>query len=176
MILAKFKISGQCPSGKNAIIVTRTGHRYPSSRFSAWRNEAMVEINKQLKVLHPIDYPVSVHIVYTAADRIRRDMPGIIDALWHVIEKCQIVTDDTFLGGHGETLGVKHRGVDKLNAGVEITISKSEEKNESELSIREEQQKTRKTKKFGRDSILRNRNIREKNVVSRHFRCNLKTR
>lgn len=79
----QLKVSGQCPSGKNAVIVTRAGHRFPSARFVEWRQQAMNEVFPQLKhlgVVLPITHPVDVLIEYTPKDRIRRDAPGIIDS------------------------------------------------------------------------------------------------
>lgn len=121
----QLQISGQCPSGKNAVIVTRAGHRFPSARFVAWRQAAMDEVIpqiKQLDVVLPITSPVDVIIEYTPKDRIRRDAPGIIDALWHLIEKVGVVSDDTFLAGHGCTLTFCNKGVDKKNPGARILI------------------------------------------------------
>lgn len=121
----ELNISGQCPSGKNAVIVTRAGHRFPSARFVAWRQLAINEVLPQIKLIDvkfPITNPVHVAIEYTPKDRIRRDAPGIIDALWHLIEKVGVVSDDTFLAGHEHTLTFINKGVDKKNAGVKIGI------------------------------------------------------
>ncbi len=41
-------LTGQCPSGKNAIVITRTGLRFPKKRFVDWRTEALKEIQTQL--------------------------------------------------------------------------------------------------------------------------------
>ena len=41
-----------------------------------------------------IESPCSIVIVYTAGDRIRRDVPGLLDALWHCMERAEIVKDD----------------------------------------------------------------------------------
>lgn len=175
MILYQFTISGQCPSGKNAIIVTRTGHRFPNQRFVDWRNHALTEIFQQIKIKEVIDYPISVDIKYMAGDRIRRDMPGIIDALWHVIEKAGIVSDDTYLGGHGQTLSVCHLGLDRGNSGVEITLFNNGVNHESKLSVCKKQPKTRKEKKLRRTTFLCDGNRRKKTLVSCNIRCNSKT-
>jgi len=119
------ELSGQCPSGKNAVIVTRGGHRFPNKRFTDWRQIAMDEIFPQLHKLDtklPIQTPVNIEIIYTAKDRIRRDTPGIEDALWHLLEKVGVVSDDTFLGGWGCEKHFYNKGVDKQNAGVTIRI------------------------------------------------------
>lgn len=118
-------ISGQCPSGKNAVIVTRGGHRFPNKRFVDWRQLAMDEVFPQLHKLDvklPLQHPVNVSIEYIARDRIRRDKPGIEDALWHLLEKVNVVSDDTFLGGYKCESHFYNKGVDKKNAGVTIRI------------------------------------------------------
>ena len=119
-MITKLVITGQCPSGKNAVIVTRTGHRFPAARFKKWRDGAMLEIMKQNSV--SISGPVHVELDYYASDRRRRDVPGIIDAVWHVLEKVGAVTDDTFLGGHGYDMIWHHHGIDRENPRIEITL------------------------------------------------------
>lgn len=118
-------VSGQCPSGKNAVIVTRAGHRFPSARFVAWRQAALNEVLPQMKNIEaklPLTAPVNVSIEYIAKDRIRRDKPGIEDALWHLLEKVGVVSDDTFLGGYNCESHFFNLGVDKKNTGVRIRI------------------------------------------------------
>lgn len=124
-VIQVLKISGQIPSGKNSVIVTRSGLRFPSKRFVAWRKHALEEINKTKAKCEPIiNFPVSVVVQYIAADKRRRDMPGMIDALWHVLEKAEIVADDTFLGGYNQYVDWSHHGINKEEAGVIIKIGK----------------------------------------------------
>ena len=96
-----FIIPLQCPSGKNAITITRTGLRFPNKRFVEWRKEASKYITYKGK---PIDTPVSVRLVYTAGDLRKRDIPGIIDAIWHLLEYNGVVADDALLGGLGQSV------------------------------------------------------------------------
>ena len=120
-------ISGQCPSGKNAMLINpRTGHHYPGKRFAAWREGALWELKPQTKGLDwlPIDEPVTVFIRYWAKDKRRRDAPGIIDALWHLLEKAEVVTDDTYLGGLGASLRYEFMEIDRKNPRVRIDIVK----------------------------------------------------
>jgi len=103
----RFVLAGQLPSGKNAIKTTRTGQRYPSKRFKEWRDEQVCAIRRRRWELtvapsptlldHPAFtaiHPVRCEIHYTPGDRRRRDVPGMLDALWHVLEKALIVEDD----------------------------------------------------------------------------------
>ena len=116
------KIYGQCPSGKNAIIVTRSGLRIPGKRFSEWRTLALHQIQNIQKIgLLRIDSPCSITIDYWSGDRRRRDVPGIIDAIYHVLEKAEIVTDDRYLGGDGCKQVFNNHGQSE-DPRVEITI------------------------------------------------------
>jgi Holliday junction resolvase RusA-like endonuclease len=116
-------IKGQCPSGKNAVIITRKGRRFPSERFEAWRELALWELKPQLRGLTlPITEPVSVRIFYWASSHQRRDVPGILDALWHLLEKAGVVDDDRRLGGEGKTTTFTFVCIDKENPRVSIEI------------------------------------------------------
>lgn len=122
----QFSIPGQCPSGKNSIVITRTGHRFPSKRFADWKKQALDNLQLQMvqykKIKFPLDAPVTVGIKYIPSDRRRRDVPGIIDAVWHVLEKAGIVTDDKHLGGTGKVMAFLHKLPDKKNTSVNIVI------------------------------------------------------
>ncbi len=86
-----FVLQMQIPSGKNAVQVTRTGQRYPKKRFKVWMNEAMGQIP------YPVTEfagPVCMIVDYVPGDHIRRDVPGLLDALCHLIEKVGLVADD----------------------------------------------------------------------------------
>lgn len=89
--MRRFTLHMQIPSGKNAIKITRTGMRYPSKKFVAWRAAALAAIGP---VTHPYLGRLSLTVRYTPGDRIRRDAPGMIDALCHVLEKSGMVQDD----------------------------------------------------------------------------------
>ncbi len=118
-----FTVSGQCPSGKNAVVVTRTGHRFPSKRFKLWRTEALAELKGQIpKDFVTITGPCYVKIDYVAKDRRRRDAPGIIDALWHLCEKAELVKDDSLLGGKGTSILFTNYGIDKKNPRVSVKL------------------------------------------------------
>jgi hypothetical protein len=40
-----FTLTGQIPSGKNAVVVTRTGMRFPAKRFKLWREDALKQLS-----------------------------------------------------------------------------------------------------------------------------------
>jgi Holliday junction resolvase RusA-like endonuclease len=120
--IAKFKLTGQIPSGKNSVVVTRKGHRFPAKRFKDWKADAIKQLHDQgIKPIN-IKTPVSCTIKYSAGNLRRRDVPGMIDALWHLIEYCAIVHDDKYLGDLGQRVIFDNLGLDRENPGVEVII------------------------------------------------------
>ena len=94
----KLTLSGQVMGGKNNIIITRSGMRFPKPKWAAWRDSKVAEVKAQLPPnWTAIDYPVGIDLCYVAGDKRRRDFPAICDAVFHVLEKAGVVTDDTYL-------------------------------------------------------------------------------
>lgn len=56
-----------------------------------WKADALHQIGHALQ---PFTGPCWIDIDYYPGDRIRRDAPGIQDALFHVLEEAGIVLDD----------------------------------------------------------------------------------
>ena len=109
-------ICGQIIGGKNNIIITRSGRRFPKANWAAWRDDAVAGIREQLKPsFQTITEPVNVRLTYFAGDRRRRDMPAVIDAIWHVLEKSGVVKDDFLLWVKEST-----RNYDKTSPRAEI--------------------------------------------------------
>ncbi len=83
-------LPGQPTSGKNAIKINpRTFAHYAGDRFKIWRAAMVKAINAQLRpnpYFQPITDPVSLTVYYSAGDGIKRDISGIQDALYHVLE------------------------------------------------------------------------------------------
>lgn len=114
-------LSGQMPSGKNSVNVTRTGHRYPNERFVAWREKAMWEVRIQLanQVRFSPESLVYMEMWYHRGDLRRRDVPGIEDALCHLFEKMGIVNDDSQICDQNF-----HRmKIDRKNPHIRIQLS-----------------------------------------------------
>jgi len=115
-------IPGQVRGGKNNMIVTRTGLRFPKPEWAKWRDEMISVVKSQLpNDWKPIETPCSVRLAYIAGDKRRRDQPAIIDALWHVLEKAGVVTDDTLLWVNKST-----RDYDKERPCCVVEITKDE--------------------------------------------------
>ena len=96
--IGSLTITGQIRGGKNHVNITCKGKRYPDKVWAAWRDRAVAEVRQQLpKGWQAITEPVYVNLEYVAGDNRRRDMPAIVDAIWHVLEKAGVVEDDTLL-------------------------------------------------------------------------------
>ncbi len=114
-------ILGPIKCGKNNVIVTRTGHRFPRKSFAVWRDDAVRQVKSQLKPdFKPISSPTRVRMDYWAADARRRDQPAVIDAIFHVLERAGVVTDDWHLW-----VAISSRDLDRKNPRVEISFLKS---------------------------------------------------
>lgn len=120
-------IHGQCCSGKNSVIVTHTGKRFPNARFKKWREVNSTLLLEQLKLNYPdfkmITVPISVSLEYTPGDLRRRDVPGMVDAIWHLLEYTKIIKDDALLGkSYPQTVRWLPKPIDRENPGVGIRL------------------------------------------------------
>ena len=114
----KITISGQIRGGKNNMGVSRDGHHYPNKKWAAWRNEAVAQVRRQMSPrFKTITTPVDMRLDYVASDRRRRDMPAIIDSIFHVLEKSGVVSDDTLIW-----FTVSSRSYDSEKPRAELTF------------------------------------------------------
>lgn len=80
------------------MIVTRKGKHIPKEEWKNWRDEKVREVLAQLPWdWEPFREPLNIMVHYVAGDRKRRDMPAILDSVFHVLEKAGFVEDDTLL-------------------------------------------------------------------------------
>ena len=93
----KFVIKGQCKSGKNSMQVARTGRHFPLKSFVDWRAGVEAQIISQVGKPRPIEGPCMAVFSYVPGDLRRRDVPGMIDALFHVFERVNLVEDDSLI-------------------------------------------------------------------------------
>ena len=89
-------LCGKVRGGKNHMQITRTGRHYPTPLFVAWRKEMALQIHTQLvhKPRTPLDLPVKMKIDYWPGDRKTRDVPAILDALFHLLVYGGVLKDD----------------------------------------------------------------------------------
>lgn len=116
----KIILKGQVRGGKNNMGVTRSGIHYPKPDFVKWRTLTMSQILGQRPMsFKPIDNG-NYHwdFQYIPEDNRRRDMPAILDAVFHCLEKAQIVTDDRWI----KNMHYRECHPDKHNAGMIIDV------------------------------------------------------
>jgi len=112
------RLTSQIRGGKNGMGVTRTGRHYAKPTFARWRDDAVRQIRCQLPSgWKPIDVPCNVRIDYVAGDRRRRDMPAVLDAIFHALEKAECCVDDTLIW-----VTQSSRSYDKAAPGCTITF------------------------------------------------------
>lgn len=96
----ELRFEGQVRGGKNHIGITKKGHRFPLKTFANWVRSVRHDIEVQYR-LHNFRFPqvkpMKVSILYVPGDRKRRDIPAILDAIFHVMEKAGVVKDDCLL-------------------------------------------------------------------------------
>jgi Holliday junction resolvase RusA-like endonuclease len=89
-------IRGQVKGGKNNMGVTKTGIHFPRKPFKLWRDDAVKQVASQHNQPTIIE-PCKATIEYYAGDRKRRDIPAILDGIWHVLERAGVVLDDSLI-------------------------------------------------------------------------------
>lgn len=115
-------IKSRIMGGKNNMIVTRSGRHYPKPTWAKWRDATVSEVSGQLpRNWKPINKPMNITLHYVAGDKRRRDMPAIIDSIYHVLEKAGVVEDDQYLWIAHST-----RGYDKANPMARIEFPADE--------------------------------------------------
>mgnify|MGYP000911960112 CR=1 FL=1 len=117
--MIELRLTGQIRGGKNNMGVTAKGIHYPKKLFAQWSKAAIAEIQGQRRGGDPIlgdEYHWS--FTYTPADRRRRDVPAILDAVFHVLERSGVVSDDAII----KNLTFITLPPDKENAGMVIRI------------------------------------------------------
>lgn len=123
-----FVIAGQLTSGKNSVVVTRSGMRFPSKRFKTWREEVIMQLSPQVATYAqegaclPLESTISLECEYTPGDRRTRDVPGMLDALLHVIVKAGLLVDDGLVWA----VTWRRMDMDRNQPGLKFTISEQE--------------------------------------------------
>lgn len=91
-----FTLTGPIVSGKNQIQLSyRNGRifKYPNKRFVEWRNRAADQLALQ-EYRATLSGRLKLTVRYTPGDAIRRDLTGMLDALFHLLEHTGIVEND----------------------------------------------------------------------------------
>ena len=95
-----FRLDLQLKSGKNRVLTTRTGHRYPPKEFTAWRTACLAQLAGQRAhyrrhgTCWPLVDPIRLRCEYTPGDKRLRDVDGMLGAVLHVLVKAGLLVDD----------------------------------------------------------------------------------
>jgi Holliday junction resolvase RusA-like endonuclease len=106
----KIVLTEQIPSGKNAQGIAKNGRRYAKPRFINWREAASYEIMLQkrtwptvVKMALPLRGDCVVTISYREIKKVPangvRDVPGMLDALWHLLAHMELIEHDGQIKG-----------------------------------------------------------------------------
>lgn len=114
-----FTILGIIKSGKNNMIVLRNGMHIPKKEWSKWRDDVVNQMRSAWGGAEPLDEDVTVSFNYFPGDLRRRDVPGMIDAIFHCFERANVITDDTLF----KNVNWNTRGLDRQSPRVEVQIS-----------------------------------------------------
>ena len=119
-MIIELRINGPIKGGKNNIVITKQGRRFPSKKWVEWREQAINQIKPQIpngfQAIDNIGY--KWEFVYTPEDNRRRDLPAILDAIFHVLEKLNIVVDDCLI----KNVCFVNKAKDVESAGVTIKV------------------------------------------------------
>lgn len=113
----RLHLHSQVRGGKNNMCITRAGIHYPNPKFVEWRDRMFQQIKEQLPVIETItNKNLKWTFTYTPEDNRRRDIPAILDAVFHVLERAFIVKDDCLI----KNISFVELPADKENAGILI--------------------------------------------------------
>lgn len=98
-MLCRFRLEGQVRGGKNNMIVLRNGMHIPKASWAKWRDAAVDALRQQVDTTEE-RFPwcgIVKAVIKYQCDLRRRDVPAVIDSLWHCIEKAGIMSDDALI-------------------------------------------------------------------------------
>lgn len=96
-------LKGQICSGKNAqLINTKTKQKYAGKRFEEWRSNWFDQIEQQIggmteRERTKIRTEQKILVGYVRGDNRVRDVPGMQDALCHLLERADVIENDKLL-------------------------------------------------------------------------------
>jgi len=117
----EFTIHGVIKGGKNNMKISRNGRHYPEKKWAAWRNQVVFELQEYLHSINftkPLKGDLHFTADYYAGDLRRRDIPAMLDSIFHCIERAGVVENDSQF----KTCLWLDRGVRRDNSGVWIKI------------------------------------------------------
>lgn len=113
--------NGQLRGGKNNVIVTRSGHRFPNPIFAKWRDSMLWQIRAQTRAQgspEPMALPVQMWVDYWHGDMLRRDMDALLGGIFHVLERAGVLEDDKLV----KRLLWEPQGLDRKNPRATVRV------------------------------------------------------
>jgi Holliday junction resolvase RusA-like endonuclease len=89
-----YTMAGQVVGGKNNLVVTRSGLHFPRKEFAQWRDAQVFSLRAQ-RTHTPLTSILSMTVGYYAGDKKTRDIPAILDAIFHCLERAEVVVNDS---------------------------------------------------------------------------------
>lgn len=102
-------ISGECPSKKNSRINTRSGRSFPSKRYTAWLNSALIQLVDQIADFRrngkqlAFERGLELTVTFYHGDLKRRDSDNQLSSVLDMLVDAQVIPDDNW-----EILPIKH--------------------------------------------------------------------
>lgn len=118
--MIEFTLHTQLHGGKNHINITRSGHRYPNKAWAIWRDRMVTDtqIWQTQKKWRCVRDSAKLHVDYWPGDKRVRDLPALMDSLFHIFEKAGIVENDRLIR---HCVWTEHE-IDRKNPRVAIKI------------------------------------------------------
>ena len=79
------------------MMISRFGHHYPKKSFAIWRDQIVRELHELFPKAKAIDVDCVITIQYWNGDKRRRDLPAMIDSIFHIMEKAELIIDDSLV-------------------------------------------------------------------------------
>ena len=120
--MIEFTIHGPIKGGKNNYKINpRTGLHYPSKKWAEWRNSVVSDLAFFMleRGIKTITEPLRMDVRYWAGDNRRRDVTAMADAIFHCLERADLIEDDFQI----KSLSWMFWGLDRKNPRAEITLT-----------------------------------------------------
>ena len=91
-----YQIKGETPPKKNSRITLRNGRTIPSKNYTAWRADALRQLEEQIKPITPLIEPCEITFIFVHGDKRRRDSDNQISSILDVFQDSNILEDDNW--------------------------------------------------------------------------------
>lgn len=117
-------IRGQVPAKKNnrkPFIRDNRIMNFPNRSYTQWEQDALWQLKLHSIAPKLLVYPIRIAMTFYVKDNRNRDMDNMLASVMDVLQKAEIIADDSWQVCPDITL--KCEGVDKANPRVDIEIS-----------------------------------------------------